>query len=160
MKRLLVIATTLPVALGFAGAAGPRAATDAGGKTPAVLTCSGKVVVKPVSYVLACADANTYFDAIRWTTWGGTSAAGSATFVQNNCAPTCAAGKFVKYPARLTFLAPKATKLGLLFSVVRYRYTVSASTGLPLTTLSSSTAPRNRVHTVKRRPKETAEPVP
>ena len=103
---------------------------------PSVLTCAGKTAVKPANYVLACADANAYFNAIHWTSWTSRSATATATFVQNNCAPTCAAGKFIKYPARLVLSQPKSTKLGVLFSVVRYSYTVSASSTLPLTKLS------------------------
>jgi hypothetical protein len=87
--------------------------------------------------VLACADANTYFNSVHWTSWTSRSAEATATLVQNNCAPTCAAGKFVKYPATLTLSQPKSTGLGLLFSVIHYSYTVSESTTLPLTTLSS-----------------------
>jgi hypothetical protein len=90
--------------------------------------------------VLACADANTYFNAIHWSSWTSSSAKATATFVENNCAPTCAAGKFVKDPATLALSQPKPTKLGLLFSVISYSYRVSASTTLPLTTLAG-TAP-------------------
>ena len=104
---------------------------------PSVLTCAGKVVVKPASYVLSCADANTYFTSVHWTTWTSRSATAMAMFVQNNCAPNCAAGKFIKYPATLTLSQPKNTKLGLLFAMVRYSYTVSAANTLPLTRLSS-----------------------
>jgi hypothetical protein len=104
---------------------------------PAVLTCAGKKAVQPTSYVLACADANTYFNSVHWTSWTSRSAEATATLVQNNCTPTCAAGRFVKYPATLTLSQPKSTRLGLLFSVIHYSYTVSESTTLPLTTLSS-----------------------
>jgi hypothetical protein len=105
---------------------------------PSVLTCAGKKVVKPASYVLACADANAYFSSVHWLSWGRASATATATLVQNNCAPTCAAGKFIRYPAKLSLSKPKMTKLGLLFSVVNYSYTVSQSTALPLTTLPSA----------------------
>src|SRR5579875_1668943 len=105
---------------------------------PSVLTCAGKKVVKPASYVLACADANAYFSSVHWLSWGRASATATATLVQNTCAPTCAAGKFIRYPAKLSLSKPKMTKLGLLFSVVNYSYTVSQSTALPLTTLPSA----------------------
>jgi hypothetical protein len=121
--------------VGLAGGAPVAAASTA--PVPSVLTCAGKVVVKPASYVLSCADANTYFTSIHWTTWTSRSATATATFVQNNCAPNCAAGKFIKHPATLTLSQPKNTKLGLLFAMVRYSYTVSAANTLPLTRLSS-----------------------
>ena len=117
--------------VGTAGASTRSANTS----TPSVLTCAGKVVVRPTSYVLACADANTYFNSIKWTTWGKTTATATATFVQNNCEPNCAAGKFIKYPATLKLSKPKSTKLGLLFSAISYTYETSESTTLPLTKL-------------------------
>ena len=121
------------ISLSLVGAAG--ASQPASARTPSVLTCSGKVVMRPTSYVLACADANTYFDSIKWTTWGKTTATATATFVQNNCEPDCAAGKFISYPATLKLSKPKSTKLGLLFSTISYIYKTSESTTLPLTKL-------------------------
>jgi len=121
------------ISLGLVGAAVASQAASA--STPSVLTCAGKVVMRPTSYVLACADANTYFNSIKWTTWGKTTATATATFVQNNCEPDCAAGKFISYPATLKLSKPKSTKLGLLFSAINYTYETSESTTLPLTKL-------------------------
>ena len=140
MKRFLGPVVIIAVALGAIPSTSASATykSSTSPAIPSVLTCSGKTVVKPSSYVLACADANTYFNSVHWTSWGSKSATATATFVENNCAPTCAGGKFLKYPAKLTLSQPKSTKLGLLFSVVNYSYTVSASTTLPLTTLSEA----------------------
>ncbi len=139
MKRLLGPVVIIAVALGCISNTSAFASykISSGPAIPSVLTCSGKTVVEPSSYVLACADANTYFNSAHWTSWGSKSATATATFVENNCAPTCAGGKFLKYPAKLALTQPKSTKLGLLFSVVHYSYTVSASTTLPLTKLSA-----------------------
>ena len=138
MRRSVRIVAIVLAGLGGAVTAGLSASrgSSAASPVPAVLTCSGKTVVRPKSYVLACADANAYFNSMRWTSWGRTSAAATASFVQNNCAPTCADGKFITYPARIVLSRPRSTKLGLLFSTIRYSYTVSASTTLPLTRLS------------------------
>ena len=140
MKRLLSLIVIIAVALGSISSTSVPASykSSTGPAVPSVLTCSGKTVVKPSSYVLACADANTYFNSVHWASWGSKSATATATFVENNCAPTCADGKFLKYPAKLALSQPRSTKLGLLFSVVNYSYTVSASTTLPLTTLSGA----------------------
>lgn len=108
---------------------------------PRVLTCAGKTVVRPARYVLACADANTYFDKIHWKSWGATSATGTATYVQNTCTPTCAQGSFVRRPAALTLSKPKKTPYGLLFSVIHYRYLVAVSSTLPLKPLSAVSTP-------------------
>ena len=121
------------ISLGLVGEAGVSQAAST--STPSVLTCAGKVVRRPTSYVLACADANTYFNSIKWTTWGKTTATATATFVQNNCEPDCAAGKFISYPAALKLSKPKSTKLGLLFSAINYTYETSEATTLPLTKL-------------------------
>jgi hypothetical protein len=139
MKRFSSSVALLLVALGvLAGTDAPASlASSTHPAARSVLTCAGKTAVRPANYVLACADANAYFSAIHWTSWTSRSATATATFVQNNCTPTCAAGKFVKYPARLVLSQPKSTKLGVLFSVVRYSYRVSASSTLPLTKLSS-----------------------
>jgi hypothetical protein len=99
---------------------------------PFVLTCAGKLVQRPTSYVVACADANIYFRSLHWRSWGATRAVATGTLVQNNCVPNCAAGKFLTYPARLELYRPKATALGLLFSALHYTYTVAVSTTLPL----------------------------
>lgn len=141
MKRLISLAITVAGLGVFAAADVPTTAANQA-LVPSVLTCAGKTTVRPSSYVLACADANTYFTSVHWTTWTARSATGTATLVQNNCTPTCAAGKFLKYPAKLTLSAPQSTKLGVLFSIINYSYTVSAATTLPLTTLSSVAGPR------------------
>jgi len=143
MNKLIRLAGVAAV-LASVAVPGASASERHAAAVPSVLTCAGHTVVKPTSYVLACADANAYFEAIHWKTWGSTSATASATFVQNDCAPTCVAGKFVKYPAQLTLAAPVHTTHGLLFSTIRYRYTVSASTTLPLRTLSEVSAPATR----------------
>jgi hypothetical protein len=138
-KHFTSAAATMLV-LGFVVAPAEPALSASPGQpaVPSVLTCAGKKVVKPASYVLACADANEYFKSVHWTNWDMVSAAATGTFVQNNCTPTCVAGKFMSYPAKLWLSEPKATKLGLLFSKVRYSYTVSASTSLPLGPLSAA----------------------
>lgn len=133
---LLAVSTLWVVPVG-------RAAASSSG-LPKVLSCAGKLVVRPVSYVLSCADANTYFNAIHWTRWGSGSATGSATYVQNSCEPTCAEGTFERYPATLTLSKPVDTRYGRLFSVIRYRYTVSSSSTLPLQPLSAVTSPSAR----------------
>ena len=140
MRRLagLVLVATLGLAV-LPAAGAPRAPV-----LPRVLTCAGKAVVRPQSYVLACADANAYFVTIHWSSWGSGSARASATYVRNNCAPTCAQGTFVKYPARLVLSGPKKTAYGWLFSLIRYSYTVSASSTLPLKPLSSKPSVRPR----------------
>lgn len=145
MKRLVVLVILAVLALGaWSPPDAGSVATTSPSAVPRVLTCAGTTVIRPARYVLACADANTYFVDITWTSWGAASAAARATFVQNNCAPTCAEGKFVSYPATLSLSVPKTTKYGRLFSVIHYRYLVSASTTLPLMPLWAVVVPGTR----------------
>ena len=136
MERLAGAVLVATLAMAVPAAIAAPASTSAP-SLPRVLTCAGKAVVKPASYGLACADANSYFVRIHWTSWSRTSARASATYVQNTCTPTCAEGHFVSYPGKLTLFAPKLTKYGLLFSAIRYSYTVSTSSTLPLEPLSA-----------------------
>lgn len=79
-------------------------------------------VVRPRSIVAACADANLYFTGLRWSSWTATRAAATGVAHQNDCTPSCAAGRFHTYRARVTLWAPRAcagkrelTKLGYRF---------------------------------------------
>lgn len=58
--------------------------------------------VKPKEVILACADVNLYVDKISWHSFGGGTATGSGTYVENTCTPDCAAGKYKSYPVSLT----------------------------------------------------------
>jgi hypothetical protein len=52
--------------------------------------------VEPKVIILACADGGAVLQDIRWTSWTSTRATGLATFVYNDCSPSCAAGHFRK----------------------------------------------------------------
>lgn len=135
MRRSVGLVLAAAIVLGASPAAVASASSSPAPPVPRVFTCAGRAVVRPASYVLSCADANQYFNGIHWTRWTSTVAVGTATFVQNTCTPTCAQGSFVRYPASLTLSVPKKTPFGLLFSAIRYGYTVTASSTLPLSPL-------------------------
>jgi hypothetical protein len=94
----------LLIALGVL--AGAPLALAAGGSNTVVGNCD-KSQVKPKSIILACADVNEYVNKITWKAFGGTTATGTGTFVENTCTPNCAAGKFKDYPVTLTLSNPK-----------------------------------------------------
>jgi hypothetical protein len=71
----------------------------------------GPLVSKPVSLVLACADANYALERIAWRGWGAPSATATATVRANDCKPYCAAGHFHMYPVTVTVDRP--TRCGL-----------------------------------------------
>jgi hypothetical protein len=96
-----------------------------------MVTCSGASVVKPVSFVISCADANTELTATHWSSWSATGATGITTFGMNLCTPYCAASPMTYFPKSTVRLsAPEVTKKGKFFSslVVDYRLHGKAKT--------------------------------
>lgn len=67
-----------------------------------LIDCSRQPVVRPAQVTLTCADANTALTHVRWQTWGGPDASGTATYVENDCTPDCAAGTLAHYRALVT----------------------------------------------------------
>lgn len=113
----------------FVAAAPGSAASSTASRTtkPALvrmLTCSGKPVLKPSSFVISCADANSELTDTHWTKWTATGAVGITRFGLNLCNPSCAASRISFFPKSVVQLsAPVATKHGRLFSklVVTYK---------------------------------------
>jgi hypothetical protein len=86
---------------------------------PKVIACAGlgAAKVRPATFILACADVNSYIGHISWKSWGARSAHGHGTLETNNCQPNCATGSFAASPTTITLKKPIATNHGLLFSV-------------------------------------------
>jgi hypothetical protein len=72
-------------------------------KPKVVINCLNKPQVKPHSFVLACADGNSYLTRLSWTSWTPKLASASGTLVQNDCLPTCVGGHFHSYPTLVVF---------------------------------------------------------
>lgn len=128
----VVIAGLLVYGFGFADPGSSRPHALAALRSPAttattattVLTCSGKPVARPATFVISCADGNSELTATRWSSWSATAAAGTTRFGLNLCNPYCAASKMTFFPdSTVRLSAPKATKHGRLFSklVVTYQ---------------------------------------
>ncbi|MGO8882708.1 MAG: hypothetical protein ACLPUO_12460 [Streptosporangiaceae bacterium] len=84
-----------------AAAAAHPAAAAAHHRYPRVLVnCRGHGLVRPRMFVLACADADDYLSALHWHGWGAV-ARGHGREWLDNCVPSCAAGKFHRYPVRV-----------------------------------------------------------
>jgi len=78
-----------------------------------VFDCPGQhAMVRPKSFVLACADGNSAFDKLTWSAWGPGLASAKGTLVQNDCTPYCAAGHFHRYPALVVLWGSKAVGSG------------------------------------------------
>jgi hypothetical protein len=139
-RRLKWLGVAL-VVLGIGGAiTGP--ATSAFGSSPShsasadisaaastktsVLTCRDTLVVKPASFIITCADANTQLTQTRWSSWTSVSALGTTRFAMNLCKPNCAASPMSYFPkSHVTLSAPVTTKKGKLFSLMVVRYTMN-----------------------------------
>jgi len=66
---------------------------------PVVLVnpCTGGGQVKPATYDIGCMASQEFVSGLSWTSWKSV-AFGSGTLKVNNCTPSCAAGKYVKFP--------------------------------------------------------------
>jgi hypothetical protein len=90
------------------GASGATAAKVFTVCTAPVASCTGKAQrTKPTSIVLS-ADGAVYLSHLTWSAWGTGTATGRGIQEQNNCQPTCAAGKFFGYQATVTLSRPRA----------------------------------------------------
>jgi hypothetical protein len=74
---------------------------------------------EPSSIVLACADAGIRIEGLTWAAWTASAATGHGTLWENQCVPSCAAGKFAKYPVAVTLSAVKSSAEGPWFSRLR-----------------------------------------
>lgn len=66
-----------------------------------LIDCEHQPVVRPATFVLTCADANSSIEPATWEVWGGAVARGTGTYLENDCTPDCAAGRFRAYPVVL-----------------------------------------------------------
>jgi hypothetical protein len=75
-------------------------ATASGSSVKLLGPCQPLVLtVKPSTYVVSCADANSEFTDLHWTGWGGETAYASGIARWNDCTPTCVAGHWRSAPA-------------------------------------------------------------
>jgi hypothetical protein len=90
--------------------------------TPGIIPCVGSPQRRPTKIVLACADYNSYVDKLSWSSWTARGATGHGTLVENDCTPSCVAGKFYSYRVVVELGKAVTTRYGLLFTT----YKVSA----------------------------------
>lgn len=117
-----VLAAGLLTAGGTASAATHHSGAS---RTPAVLSCSEKREIKPAKFEMSCADGNSWWKKVSWSSWGGATASGKGDLYQNDCTPDCAGGTFKTYASTLTLSSIKKTSAhGALYSVATFHYTV------------------------------------
>lgn len=62
---------------------------------------------RPPNILVACGDGNNRLQSIHWGSWGRARARGVGVDFANDCTPYCAAGRFHRYPARVTLQRPR-----------------------------------------------------
>ncbi|HEV3292983.1 MAG TPA: hypothetical protein VG123_28745 [Streptosporangiaceae bacterium] len=72
-----------------------------------VFNCLGQPQIRPGSFVLTCADDNSYLTGLSWSRWTAGPALGKGAWHINNCTPDCAHGHFLTYPVDVTFWRPR-----------------------------------------------------
>jgi len=102
-------ARTLIAVFALAGALAAVPALASGNARRVVGNCT-KSQVRPASIIIACADANLQLTHLKWSSFGGATAAATGSYYVNDCTPDCAAGKFHSYPIRVTLSGAKACK--------------------------------------------------
>ena len=57
---------------------------------------------KPESITITCADGGIFVEKIQWSTWNQEGATGRGIYSENLCEPSCAEGKRVTAPVKIT----------------------------------------------------------
>jgi hypothetical protein len=98
-----------------------------------VLTgCSHRAQVRPHEVVFACGDGNFYATGLRWSRWSRADARAAGTGHQNDCTPSCAAGRFHTYPLAVRLSRPVSCVRGRReFSRLAWRFTAAKPPGVP-----------------------------
>ena len=124
--------TVLAAATTVAGAAlaMPAVATAAPTDTY-IVNCAGKLVTKPSSIVITCADAGVSINKITWSSWNENAAKGKGTLAWNTCLPkTCVDGIVEKYKVRITLGGVASGPEGTVFSQVQLTFPKGGPAGL------------------------------
>lgn len=74
--------------------AGPA---SAGSSQVVLVSCRGTGQVRPAGYDIGCMPSQELITGLAWTSWRSV-AFGAGTLKVNACTPTCAQGRYVKYP--------------------------------------------------------------
>jgi hypothetical protein len=72
-------------------------AVAASASAPSRITNCNSTASRPKLLTLTCGDGNTVLKGMTWSSFGGSTAQGTGTFVTNTCNPNCAQGRDVSY---------------------------------------------------------------
>lgn len=95
----LVAATSVATAaVVIAAPASAKPPAPAGAQVVLVNPCPpGQGQVKPSNYNIGCMPSQQFVSGLSWTSWKSV-AFGRGTLKVNNCIPSCAGGKYIKFP--------------------------------------------------------------
>ncbi len=102
--RIAMAAGVLAVSGTVTATALAVAPASAGASQVVVVNCAGQGQVRPGGYDIGCT-ANEMLATLHWQTWRGT-AYGNGVLKVDNCTPTCAQGKYIKYPVLTVLWRP------------------------------------------------------
>jgi len=88
-------------------------ALPASASSPLKITNCNTAVIRPKLLTLSCGDGNTVLKDLRWSSFGGSTARATGTFVMNTCEPNCAAGKAVSFKVNVKATDARTCKRGL-----------------------------------------------
>jgi hypothetical protein len=104
MRRMIGSSVAIVLACSLGGlstaTAGPSSPNSAHPGHVLEYVCHGKHF-EPKRILIACCDGNAFVKQLQWTTWTRHKARGRGVWVQNNCKPDCADGRFIDYPVRM-----------------------------------------------------------
>lgn len=63
-----------------------------------VIECvEGNILREPDTFTLSCADSNSALEGLAWHDWGADVATAKGDLVENDCEPSCAEGKPIRF---------------------------------------------------------------
>jgi hypothetical protein len=93
MRRAAMAATIALTVAGVAAAGLPAAQAAPARSRNVVVSCTGRALVRPVIYNIACASGNEHMAGMSWTSWGTKAHGAGRDGIRLS-------GKFHGYPAR------------------------------------------------------------
>jgi hypothetical protein len=100
------IVVAVPASAKPAAPAAPTAPTSS--PSVVLVQCNGTAVVKPTSYDPPfCMPSSQFISGLSWTSWKS-NAFGAGTLKVNSCNPSCAAGKYDKFPILVVLWGAKS----------------------------------------------------
>ena len=88
----------------------------------AMVSCSSVRLVRPTSYTLGCGNGAYVLTTMKWKSWGGSTASGTAVYTLNTGIPNCAAGNDVSYNTVITANDVGMTKNGYIYKKILLFY--------------------------------------